>query len=632
MEYNRKKVIIIHGWGSSYREAMQQLSGLLQFEILWHRGSYYFSNRDNLLIRKLLNTPNENPLLTLYQKVLVARMMQASLKPSPKPDGEYTEYKEETLIRFFGHFGIPFTFYERRYRSQTLLNRTEKKLEIVKKNLAYMLDESFPEDKPMLTESEIQERFSNHPDYQLIFDLVNEIRNMQETGGDLDTVASATFYTHFVLEDSKAKGKELVYGKDYEFGFVNYHEGLRNLVKHGPCDVLLADFPSGAIPDIDGDVRFLAEHDIIIERFEDHHPYTKEVVDTFNLLQSKKMFGFYELTGPVEGGEEISEEDLKCGADMVHSNLIEGTKYDTEGCKELRKAAHSEDFVSGRYENGLKLTEIIKGDVCKIEIVQTLLKSLQDNKMMEHLGAKGWLELVDSWNEYYASIEDRLIENVYEIEVKRPELDAAVAGGPSLGSGSDVAIQLSPGELSDKPLKLLFALATYTEKGKPKFYIGKATEYYKKKFPDIDYLFYCYGSNLMIGRRINQADFSMNLGEMMPKIGSDGDGGHAAAAVGRPSANEKYPKSLLGRVNSKNFRQFVNYMSHKMTELGYQSMKVTDVSAQAELFSRKKGIQLLIIIGIAFALGLLIVILDSTYSFNEVIQSNSDFFPQLSGK
>lgn len=630
MDFTRKKLIIIHGWGSSFREAIGQLISLLDFEILWHRGIYYFQNRDNLLVRKILNTPSENPLMTLYQKILVARMMLASLNPAEKPEGAYTEYKEETLVRFFGNFGIPTTFYERRYRAQTLLRRTKKRLESVITGMHYMYDEAFKEGGARLTEEQMRERFSSHPDYSDIFALVEEIRNMQETGGDLDTVASAVFYTHYILEEAKAQGKELLYGRDYEYGFVNYHEGLRNLAVFAPCDVLIADFPSGAIPDIDGDIRFLADHDVFIERFEDHHPYTQQTVDIFNRLQEKNMLGFYELTGPLEGEPfEVETEDLKCGADMVHANLIEKTKYETRGCKSLRRAAHSEDFVSGRYEDGVKLTEIIKGDICKIEIVETLVKSLSDNQIMKHLNEKGWIETVNNWNEYYETIEDKLLDNVYLLECKRPETGAVAAGGPSLGPGSDVSVTLHPGEVSTKPLKIIFALATYTGRGKPKFYIGKATEYYNRKFPGMDYLFYCYGSHVMIGRRLNQADFSMNLGELMPILGSEGDGGHAAAAVGRPSENENYPSSLLGHVSGKNFRRFVNYIAFRLSSLGYTTFRIRDLSEQVELFSRKKGIQLLIIILAAIALGCLILILDSTYRIDEIIQSNKNFFPQL---
>ncbi|MFW5807559.1 MAG: hypothetical protein ACOCWH_00745, partial [Spirochaetota bacterium] len=601
----------------------------LDFEILWHRGSYYFNNRDILLVRKLLNTPNENPLLTMYQKVLTARMMLASLSPVPKPEGAYTEYREEQLVRNFGHFGIPSTYFERRFRARTMLKRTQKKLETVLKHLRYMYRETFRDDGPMLTEETVRERFARHPDYQQIFDLVEEIRNMQETGGDLDTVASAVFYTRFILQDAAAQGKELVYGTGYRYGFVNYHEGLRHLSAFAPCDVLIADFPSGAIPDIDGDIRFLADHDVFVERFEDHHPYTQETVEIFDRLQAKGMLGFYELTGPIDGGAEIPEDNLKCGADMVHANLIESTPYDSDGCRSLRRAAHSEDFVSGQYEEGITLTEIIKGDICKIEIVQTLLKSLDDDRMMDHLAAKGWTTLVESWNEYYASIEERLLENVYVVECGRPESSTAQSGGPSLGPGSDVPLPVPPQDKTVKPLSLLFALATYTEKGKPKFYVGKATEYYRKKFPGMDYLFYCYGSNLIIGRRLNQADYSMNLGEIMPQIGSEGDGGHAAAAVGRPSDNRDYPKTLLGRIDRKNFRQFVRYMAHRLDGLGYKTVAVHDVSTQPELFSRRKGIQLLVIIAAAFLLGLLFVILDSSYSPKEVMRSNREFFPQI---
>lgn len=68
-----------------------------------------------------------------------------------------------------------------------------------------------------------------------------------ESGGDLDTVASNAFYGAWI-EDELSDNGGAEYGEDYEFDFVNYQQGFRHLDIHEGCDIYLPDFPIDAMP------------------------------------------------------------------------------------------------------------------------------------------------------------------------------------------------------------------------------------------------------------------------------------------------------------------------------------------------------------------------------------------------
>ncbi|MEA2081493.1 MAG: hypothetical protein U9O97_01955 [Elusimicrobiota bacterium] len=70
----------------------------------------------------------------------------------------------------------------------------------------------------------------------------------RETGGDLDTISSNVFYSVWAqnaLKEELLRDSE--YGKDYDFDFINYSEGINHLVVHKGCDVYIPDFPVDAL-------------------------------------------------------------------------------------------------------------------------------------------------------------------------------------------------------------------------------------------------------------------------------------------------------------------------------------------------------------------------------------------------
>lgn len=628
MNFSRKKVIIIHGWGGSFYDALSLLKNRLNISFYWGNGTFFCSKRDGLIVRKILQDTESSNITTSYQKMLISQMISSCENPGLPKDYDSNNFMsiyEKTILRNFDHLAIPFGYESRKNIANLLYNEAVSEINRFEDIFIQLLQEI--NDNPNCRlEKEIKillaKYFPNESDEVISF--LENIRSMFETGGDLDTVASAVFYTHYILSKSN---KKLIYGEDYEYGFVNYHEGLRNLTKHGPCDILIADFPSGAIPDLKGDIEYLYENDIFIERFEDHHPFSIESEVILHELQNRKMIGFYELTGPREDQDELDEDELYCGADMVHKNLIEKTVFNSDGCRILREAAHSEDFASGRNELGRMMTELIMGDTCKIELVQLLLESLEDSSFIENMNLIGWTFQIKEIREYYAQNKDKLSENIFSITIKHEHNNLPKMGGYSYGSGSDMPV-FSKTDIKDTT-KIIMALAPYTEPGNPRFYVGKASEFYKDLYPDADYLIYCYGASIIVGRRLNQADLSINLGELMPKIGSEGDGGHAGAAVGRPSDNPDYPQKLLGRINTYNFGLFVKYIANRLKKENYNIISIKNISSRGPASPSKSGRNILISAVASLIIGLLLVFFSSKYKPSSIIKSNGNFFPQI---
>ena len=134
----------------------------------------------------------------------------------------------------------------------------------------------------------------------------------------------------------------------------------------------------------------------------------------------------------------------------------------------------------------------------------------------------------------------------------------------------------------------------------------------------------------MVARRLNHADFSFNLGKLMPLIGAPSDGGHSGAAVCRPEASPKYPSHILANISSANFNKFARYLGQRVSEQGYilEDIENKQVpSSQSNL--RQGGKKLLIITIVAAIIGLALTIILPAFRPAAIKESNKDFFPQI---
>ncbi|MBC8453763.1 hypothetical protein H8D64_01765 [PVC group bacterium] len=632
-----QKLIIIHGIGGSFAGAVGRISELFDFRCWWENGVFFVPRRVGIVLRHLINHPDPDVYTCAFQKLVISRFLSVCTdsKQTKKHPADETamRFQESRLLNDFESLGIPMSPGARNMRALHLKKEAEKELEPILKNIRQLNNLLIHKDGRFLTEEKARDVIREHTRLDDgsgdLVSLLESLRDMQETGGDLDTVASATFYAYWLRSSAKAANKPApVYGRDYRFVFANYHEGFMHFLNIGPAKIFAADLPIGAFPTIEKDAELLFEKNITFARYEDHHPYTPEQRDMMQRLVDNKMMDFFDLSGPVQG-EELNETELKCGADMVYLNTIKGEKWDCKGSRTLRQAAHGEDFVTNRTELGKLLTSLIKGGINKLELVQLLLDSFENDDALERLEAKGLADLSASWDLQFGEEKEALSENAFVISIKRPDNSIAEDGGKALGESSDMPEPVLAAKTDSEVVRILVALAVHSEPGKPKLTTGRAIEYYSRTVPDADYIFYCFGSSLMVARRLNQADLTFNLGQLMPEIGTEEDGGHAGAAVCRPEANPSYPKLLLGKVRSTNFKHFVRYLSSKLSSAGFGSGSIRNVSVRGKVKRRKGGKALVIVLIISVLAGILLVLANPRFRPAAVLETNKDFFPYI---
>ncbi len=601
-ELPRKKLLVIHGWGGSYLEAAARVTDLLEVESYWYDGSFLVPRRRAGLLRHLLNEPADDRYITALRKLIVSRFMRSPhAPPNVATDADaYSRFSEDRLRQDFPGFGIPVGPDARWRRSTQLQAEAEKELAPVLEVL-HRLQKSPAPTGEAITEAAVRERLetlSAEAGIGSLLPLLENLREMQETGGDLDTVASAVMYAHRFGGEAKRAGKPFRYGHEYRFVFINYHESMHGFAEHAPADLYLADLPIGAFPECENDIRYLHDQDVHTVRFEDHHPWLPERKRALEQLVEEGKLGFLALGGP-EQGEEQTDEELRSAAEMIYENLIEHTEDDCEAARRLRVATHGEDFVRGRTELGILLTDLIKGGICKVELGQILLDAMENDDAVERLEARGWAGLPEAWKEDIAETAETLRENTYLMT------------------------------LADSQTKIISALAAHADPGKPKLPTGKAIEFFAQNYPEAQYVFYCWGSSLMVARRLDHADTTLNLGSLMPAIGGPSDGGHAGAAVCRPEANPNYPKRLLGRVSTSGFGRFNHYLASRLAVEGYAVASVKNISVPPASSLNRGNRRLAIILASAVLLGLALVTLVPSYRPDRVTESNADFFPHI---
>jgi len=631
-----KHLIVIHGIGGSFAEAAMHVSELFEFESWWKQGVFYVPRRTGLVLRHLLQHPDPDPYTRAFQKLVISRFLSSCGNDPPRAADisahRTMQFHESRLLGEFEAFGIPVSPGQRAIRARQLHTEAEAEIRPILELIRELRSLLIEEDGRHLTELEARELIetrSTLPNGEgSLVPLLQALRDMQETGGDLDTVASAAFYAYGLRERARKKNQPFVYGKDYRFVFVNYHEGFRHLAGLGPGRILAADLPIGAFASIESDAKYLEEHDILFDRYEDHHPYTPEQRAMLQRIVDAGQLGMFDLSGPIQG-ENLDETDLKCGADMVYLNTIQGQPWDCEGARTLRAAAHGEDFVTNRSSLGKLLTSLIKGGVSKLDLVQILVEAMKSDDAFERLDAKGYVDLSAAWDLGFGDEQEALSENAFIISVQRPDDTIADAGGDALGPGSDMPEPVLASRSAADTVRILVALAVHSDPGKPKLTTGRAIEYYARTVPDADYIFYCFGSSLMVARRMNQADLTFNLGALMPGIGTDEDGGHAGAAVCRPDANPNYPSHLIGRVRPTNFKLFVRYLAGRLTDCGYKRKGIENISARTKVKMRTSSKALTAVLLISILTGLLLVLLNARFRPAAVRESNRDFFPYI---
>jgi len=640
---DRNAYIVIHGHGGTLFDAVALPKRLLDFDCCWMNGVFHVPKPISIPLHRLLSEgEDDNQLFTALRKLAVSRMLTASLFPSPPPSGaNFAEFNERSVIDNFPSFAIPFGPASRKAGVARLRKEGEEELmellgEGANENLESLLSRLASrlekDDGSRLTEIEAEKSLMDIYGSRELVSQLKELRDMEETGGDLDTVSSAVFYARHLTKAADERGDAC----NLRFVFVNYHEGLLGLSDLPPGDIYMADMPISTIPDLSGDLRVLADNGLKLVRYEDHHPYSPAHAKMLDALQKEGLVGFQAMSGPLvdpqspADSEELADDELKCGADMVYEALVIKTAADSPAMRHLRELTHAEDFARNRKTLGKVITELIKGGICKVELAQTLFQCREKEDILRYLNDKGWYEWVQVKRYEAMVISDRFMENAQLLEIERPAVENAEFSGPALDGGSDMPVAAAARSGDQDVLRILVALAPKTKRDEPKLNIGRACEYFADKMPNLDYLFFCYGASVVVGRRLNQADASLNLSTLFKKLGTESDGGHAGASVCSPESNPDYPKNILGRVSSANFAVFCRYISERLSsELGVVVRERRNISIKPQSISASNGgKKLLYLLLGAILAGLLVLFFNRGYREKNILKENLDLFPR----
>ncbi|MEA2012666.1 MAG: hypothetical protein U9O87_06230 [Verrucomicrobiota bacterium] len=663
---SRKKYIVIHGHSASLLDTVLLLETLSSFESFWYNQYFYIPRKAELAVRQLLSAEHsKSRLFSALQKIIVSRMLQSCDSPHPITNPEaYISLGELSLMDELPELAIPFGPESRKYRAQELnsegisellsiFKSSKHSFDSISSLVSYISSSMLKKTGEMYSEKESMKRLEEICDDSEVLQDFSALRDINIGGSDLDTLSSAVFYAHVL---SFGNTKENIYGKDYQFVFMRYHEGLKHWTSLlEPGDIYMADIPISTIPDLRSDLISLKKTGFTLKRYEDHHPYTKEQLTELVKLKKEGLLEYFAMSGP-EQGKELSENEMKCGADMVFESLIKKSEFNTEAIEFLQVCTHGEDLARDRKPTGKLLTELIKGGINQIELAQKLLLCKKKKDIYSLLESEGWQKQVIEERKKVADISDKFLHNIQLLEADRPSTDAGMLSGAPYCEGSDMPIQnyelqkngklkVEDGELNTnkkQKLNILICLAPRTAKNEPKLNIGRACEYFGRNMPEIDYLLYCYGSSLIVSRRLNQADSCINLSDLMRNIGTDEDGGHAGAAVCCPENNKNYPHTLLGSVDSGNFSRYCRYLTEKIEGIVYKGDKNTPDQSTESVFLRKNlskiqpsenitkgGIRLFILIVVALLIGLGVILFLGEYRFQKVKESNKDFFPWI---
>ncbi|MBN2434223.1 MAG: hypothetical protein JXK07_03035 [Spirochaetes bacterium] len=589
MSYKRD-VIVVHGSGLLFHETLDKLIDLPQIEVCYSGGIYYFKSSDRLIIRRLLSFPRESKLITSYQKLLIAKMLKASLSPVTAPKGAFYEYNEEELHYFFGDFGLPFSYFERKFRTKLLeqrslreLDRTLLKMEIMKLSL---LD---PEGV-MLHEDEIRKKYSTDIEFSGIYELVNSIQVRYESGCSADSAFAAAL-TAYKLKHKKTNCK---YGKDYVYGFVQYYEGLRSLEKFSPASLYINDIPPHVIPSFEDDLAYLKEKNVVLQEYN---------VQECRQGEDEMIKNLYHK-GLIKKTNVFNHKRGLLSTESVMESFAKETIPIKKGTQTLLKILRSDgDRTSKEFD---MIEELLGSPISIIEIIETVAKSVSTDSLIRSIRGKKWFTDIQKLNDYHASIEDKLLESVFELRCSVP--------------------YDNENYLFEKDFSILIAKSVKPGRKRPALTVGEAAFYYRRKFPQASYLLYCFGSGLIFFRWLKYRSVALNPFLLMSRIGIDGDGSETASPTCRARDNSLYPQQLLGNVSSHNFKRFVSYLTLLIRDKMGCKVILKNVSEQIDVLHKQRIMKVALFFIICLILGLSVLVTNEQYRFEKIEETNRDFY------
>ncbi|MEW5692186.1 MAG: DUF4339 domain-containing protein [Candidatus Hydrogenedentota bacterium] len=590
---HRKKIFIIHGRGIRLIGALRFVISLLETKIYYNEGNYYTHSQNLRLIRYLIYEPSEmhkNKLLSSLDKLYISKLLIAPFYQydigNESDLTQLSQFKINEKLNFIstekpdlsGNELAETVYKESLSILSSLFGMDAPDHHTIAHNLKKIIGD-LEKDRKLL-ESEAKKLIKDYIDKQsgsgeeVVAGLI-EIQRIFEQGGDLDTIGSNSLYGAWFLHNfMKEFKKEPVYGLDYQFDFVNYQESFMHLTRHQNCDIYIPDFPFDAIPDLEESARALLKVGSIYKRFDDHHPWTNEILNTLVRLKEENVIEHFALSGPKKG-ESQTKEEQKCGTDMIYESLIKDTEINNSGIEELTRLAHVQDLHIIEDRNAIDISKLIGSRHSKIEMVQRLMHIKSKDEIDNILNTTGWRLEVIKYERELQQYCKKILKNLVLIEFRTPVKDGnyldRLSGIRKFLSRLVNKISFNTIDISKflyrsdrtNTHKIYISLSPYQSGKESRINIASAINYLKEKL-DMDYFFYTYGSSLMTTRKVNEMDTALDLGVLMSVIGSSEDGGHPSAATCKPSKNPNFPKEKFQRLKSDNFLDYCGYIATRI--------------------------------------------------------------------
>lgn len=346
-----------------------------------------------------------------------------------------------------------------------------------------------------------------------------------EEGGDLDTVCANAFYGVWAQ----------AIGAPHEFTFVQYHEGLlRALWDFENADIYIPDLPLDTIPDLEGDIRALAERGSRIVHFLDHHPWSQWQMDMLRRLQDEGLIDTVSMAG-TRKGEVLPKDAQACATELVYDAVIRGQPWDTEGIKELNRISRMQDLNIEDNPLAVQLSKLIGYGYRKHDIVTALRAVREPEDISRLIKGMGWDIYITEHDEAISAVMPRLKRNLCEIVFRAPDHP-------------------------EHTWNIVCCLAPKIYPGEPMPNVSASIRYLKAFIP-MDYFFYCYGSRGLTTRKVTKLPGPLNLDTIISKICSPRDGGHPEAASGRPQSNPYFPRERLSYITGRNFIWYCRHIA-----------------------------------------------------------------------
>ncbi len=338
------------------------------------------------------------------------------------------------------------------------------------------------------------------------------------------------------------------------------------------------------------DFAVLKKNDVRIVRIDDHHPWTKEILELLLKFKEKGLITDSVTMSGLERGKEQPKEEQKCGTDLIYESLVENRDYDNSGYKYLRYLAHVQDLHIKEDKMAILLSKLIGSGFSKIEMVQGLAEAKSKSDLKKLIRRKGWVDIVDNYERSLKQVLPRVEKNIVRARfLRKPTNNNFKTNLGIFSLLKPFFFFIKNKEKKENIFKRLYALnsknrvdvylalSPFTDKkaGEAKINVASAINYLKTKYK-MDYFFYCYGSMLMTTRRVNEDKSDLNLSMLVAYVGTKADGGHAEAATGKPASNPDFPKEQFPRVNDYNFFEYAFYIASKVSE--FSGLELFDVS------------------------------------------------------